>query len=137
MSLIRLVPAGIHAVGDYAAGLVLLIVGLAAGGPDSAKATGIVLGAALILVSLLTRYPLGAVRVIPFPIHSAGDYLGGIAAVLAPFVLGFYDDNKGVAATYIVVGAVVIALSLVTDYSWGPDRQRVAADRRTPARAGR
>ena len=137
MSLIRLVPAGVHGLGDYAAGLVLLIVGLAADGPGSARATGIVLGAVLILVSLFTRYPLGAVRVIPFPVHSAGDYIGGIAAILAPFVLGFYDDNKGVAATYIVVGAVVIGLSLITDYSWGPDRQHIAADRGAPVRAGR
>jgi hypothetical protein len=137
MSLIRLVPAGVHALGDYAAGLVLLIVGLAADGPDSARATGIVLGAVLILVSLFTRYPLGAVRVIPFPVHSAGDYIGGIAAILAPFVLGFYDDNKGVAATYIIVGAVVIGLSLITDYSWGSDRQHIAADRGAPVRAGR
>ena len=80
------------------------------------------------MVSLLTRYPLGVVRVIPFPVHSAGAYLGALVAILAPFVLGFSDDNGGATAAYIVVGVVVIALSLVTDYSWGPDRQRVSLD---------
>src|SRR3954469_22980832 len=123
MSLIRLVPAGVHALGDYAAGLVRLIVGLAADGPGSARATGIVLGAVLIVVSLFTRYPLGVVRVIPFPLHSAGDYVGGLAAIVAPFALDFFDTDKGLSTLYIVVGAVVIALSLITDYSWGPARQ--------------
>jgi hypothetical protein len=128
MSLFRLVPAWMHGVGDFAAALVLIITGLVADGPDSAKATGIVLGAGLVVVSLLTRYPLGVVRVIPFPVHSVGDYLGALVAILAPFVLGFSDDNGGATAAYIVVGVVVIALSLVTDYSWGPDRQRVSLD---------
>jgi hypothetical protein len=129
MSLARLVPARIHGIGDYAAGIVLLLAGLFADASDEAKATGIVLGAVLLLVSLFTRYPLGVVKAIPFPLHSAGDYLGGLAAIVAPFVLGFWDTDKGLSTLYIVVGAVVIALSLVTDYSWGPDRQYVAADR--------
>ena len=124
MSLVKLVPAFVHALGDYAAGLVLLIVGLAADGPGEARATGIVIGAALIIGSLLTRYPLGAIRVIPFPVHSAADYLGGLLAILAPFVLGFWDDNKGVSTTYVIVGVVVIALSLVTNYDWRDDRGR-------------
>jgi len=128
MSLVRLVPAWLHAIGDYAAGLVLLIVGAAAtDASDKARWTGIVLGAALILVSLITRYPGGLIKAVPFPLHSAGDYLGGILAIVAPFALDFWDTDKGVSTTYIVVGAVVLALSLVTDYSWGPDRQRVAA----------
>jgi hypothetical protein len=126
MSLIRLVPAWLHAIGDYGAGLVLLVVGAAATDASSeARWTGIVLGAALLLVSMVTRYPGGLVKAVPFPVHSAGDYLGGILAIVAPFVLDFWDTDKSVATTYIVVGAVVLALSLVTDYSWGPDRQRV------------
>jgi hypothetical protein len=126
MSLVRLVPAWLHALGDYAAGLLLLIVGIAAtDASNEARWTGIVLGAVLLVVSLFTRYPLGVVKVIPFPVHSGGDYLGGILAIIAPFVLDFWNSDQGLSVTYIVVGAVVLALSLVTDYSWGPDHQRV------------
>src|SRR3954467_3117144 len=128
MSIVRLVPAWLHGIGDYSAGLVLLIACLVADASDKAKATGIVLGAALLLVSLLTRYPLGAVKAIPFPVHSAGDYFGGLAAIVAPFALDFWDTEKGLSTLYIAVGAVVIALSLVTDYSWGPDRQYAGVD---------
>ncbi len=126
MSLFRLVPAAIHGIGDFAAAFVLIIAGIVSDGPDSAKATGIILGAVLLVVSLFTRYPLGLVKVIPFPVHSFGDYAGGAGTILAPFVLGYADDNRGLTTTYILVGVVVIALSLVTDYSWGPDRQKLS-----------
>src|SRR5215207_3415615 len=129
MSLAKLIPAAIHALGDYAAGIVLVIIGLAADGPGSARATGIVVGAALIVGSLFTRYPLGLVRVIPFPIHSAADYLGSLVLIVAPFVFDFWDDNKGVSAAYIIIGVVVILLSLVTNYDWGPDRGRALVQR--------
>jgi hypothetical protein len=137
MSIVRLVPAWLHGIGDYAAGLALLLAGLLADGPDKARATGIVLGAALIAVSLVTRYPLGLVKAVPFPVHSAGDYLGGLAAIVAPFALDFWDDAKGLSTFYVIVGAVVIALSLVTDYAWGHDRQTAVADRDAgPSRYG-
>jgi predicted phage tail protein len=116
MSLLKLVPAWLHGIGDYGAGIALLIVPLLVGGSDEAVYTGVVLGAVLLVVSLFTRYPLGAVKAVPFPVHSAGDYLGGILAILAPFVLGFSDSHTGLSVFYIVVGAVVIALSLVTNY---------------------
>ena len=130
MSLFKLVPAWLHGIGDYAAGLALLLAGLFVDASSEARATGIVLGAVLLVVSLFTRYPLGAVRVIPFPVHSFGDYVGGLAAILAPFVLDFWDEDKGLSTFYVVVGAVVVLLSLVTNYSWGTDGQFASADSR-------
>jgi hypothetical protein len=116
MSLTKWVPAWIHGVGDYGAGLALVIVTLAVGGTRRAVATGLVVGIALLAVSLLTRYPLGAVKAIPFRVHSAGDYLGSLLLIVAPFVLGFHSRDKGLTTFFIVVGVVVILLSLVTDY---------------------
>src|SRR3954468_4774425 len=116
MSLAKIVPAWLHGIGDYGAGLALVIVALAVGGTDKAVLTGVVLGAVLLAVSLVTRYPLGLVKLVPFPVHSAGDYLGALLLILAPFALDFTDSDGGLAAFYIVVGAVVLLLSLVTDY---------------------
>jgi hypothetical protein len=116
MSIVKLVPAWLHGVGDYGAGIALIVVALIRGGTDEAVLTGVVLGAVLLAVSLVTRYPLGAVKAVPFPVHSAGDYLGAALLILAPFALGFNDSDTGLSVFYIVVGAVVILLSLVTDY---------------------
>ena len=116
MSLLKLVPAWLHGIGDYGAGLALIIVPLIVGGTDQAVSTGVVLGAVLVLVSLFTRYPLGAVKAVPFRVHSLGDYGGALLVIVAPFVLGFNDTDTGLTAFYVVVGVVVIALSLVTNY---------------------
>ncbi len=37
--------------------------------------------------SMLTRYPLGVVKVLPFTVHSAGDYLAAALLVLSPVAL--------------------------------------------------
>lgn len=116
MSIVKLVPAWLHGIGDYGAGLALIVVALIVGGTDTAVLTGVVLGAVLLAVSLVTRYPLGAVKAVPFPVHSAGDYLGALLLILAPFVLDFTDSDGGLSVFYVAVGVVVLLLSLVTDY---------------------
>jgi hypothetical protein len=142
MSLAKLVPAWIHGSGDYGAGLALVIVALASGGTTRAVATGVVLGLTLLIVSLFTRYPLGAVKTIPFQVHSAGDYLGALALIVAPFALDFYDSDTGLSGFYIAVGVIVLLLSLVTDYddpalTVAEDSRRSTPVSRESARVGR
>ena len=86
MSLVKFLPAWFHAIADYAVGILLIVVALADNGSDGAKATGVVVGAVVLLVSMATRYPLGIVKVLPFTIHSAGDYLAAALLIVAPFV---------------------------------------------------
>ncbi|MGH9033877.1 MAG: hypothetical protein ACRDZV_17265, partial [Acidimicrobiia bacterium] len=78
MSLVRALPAWLHAVADYAVGGLLIIVALSVGGDGLAVATGVIVGAVVLAVSMLTKYPLGVVKVLPFTLHSAGDYLAAV-----------------------------------------------------------
>jgi hypothetical protein len=123
MSLVRLLPAWFHAIADYAVAGTLIVVAAAVGGSDEAVATGIVVGAVVALVSMLTQYPLGVVKVLPFTVHSAGDYLAAALLVIAPFALGFNDTDGGLAAFYVIAGAAVLAVSLVTNYQYSPRRE--------------
>src|SRR5437899_7542515 len=127
MSLVRLLPAWLHAVADYAVGAVLILAALVAGGTAGAAATGIVVGATVLTVSMLTRYPLGVVKVLPFQVHSAGDYLAAALLLAAPFTLHFADGDGGLAAFYVVAGIAVLAVSLVTNYQYSPKRTWNAA----------
>jgi hypothetical protein len=122
MSLIKLLPAWFHAVADYAVGILLIAVALATGGATKAVATGVVVGAVVLLVSAITRYPLGIVRVLPFTVHSAGDYLAAILLIVAPFALGYSTTQHGLSAFYVVMGAAVLLVSLVTNYQFSPKR---------------
>ena len=86
VSLVRLLPAWLHAVADYAVGLSLIVVAIAVGGSGAAVATGVVVGATVLLVSALTRYPLGVAKVLPFTVHSAGDYWHTMPGASGPTV---------------------------------------------------
>jgi hypothetical protein len=116
MSIWKLIPPKVHGVLDFASAFALIAFALILGGSRLAVATGIVLGAVLIVVSLLTDYPLGVIRVIPFKLHSAGDYVGAFTLIAAPFILGFADDDATLSALYVITGVALVAVSLATDY---------------------
>src|SRR5213080_4816700 len=122
MSLVRLLPAWFHAIADYAVGFGLIIIAIAVGGSGKAVAAGVVVGATVLVVSMLTKYPLGVAKVLPFTIHSAGDYLAAALLLGAPWVLNFADGDTGLAAFYIVAGIAVLGVSLITNYQYSPKR---------------
>ena len=123
MSLVRLLPAWFHAVADYAVGLGLIIIAIAVGGSGKAVAAGVVVGATVLIVSMFTRYPLGLAKVLPFTVHSAGDYLAAALLLLSPWVLNFHDTDGGLTAVYVIAGIAVLAVSLVTNYQYSDKRE--------------
>src|SRR3954449_1259578 len=135
MSLVKLLPAWFHAIADYAVGILLIVVAIAADGSAGATATGVVVGGVVLLVSALTRYPLGIVKVLPFTIHSAGDYLAAALLIVAPFALDFADSESGLAAFYVAMGVAVLAVSLVTNYQYSPKRAQDGLGRARPVTA--
>jgi hypothetical protein len=127
VSLVRLLPAWLHAVADYAVGLSLIVVAVVAGGAGKAVAPGVVVGAVVLIVSMLTKYPLGVAKVLPFTVHSAGDYLAAALLIISPFALSYTDTDGGLAAFYVVAGIAVLAVSLITNYQYSPKREWSAA----------
>ena len=123
MSLVRLLPAWLHAIADYAVGAGLIVIALAVGGSGKAVAAGVVVGAAVLVVSMLTKYPLGVAKVLPFTVHSAGDYLAAALLLVAPFALNFHNSDTGLTAVYIVAGIAVLAVSLITNYQYSDKRE--------------
>jgi hypothetical protein len=55
---------------------------------------------------------LSAVRLLPFPVHHALDYIAGIFLILAPFIFGFRDTNA--FPVLIAVGVVFLLLGLLS-----------------------
>src|SRR5215470_101065 len=108
MSLISLLPARFHAVADYAVAALLILVPLVIiKGSMLAVAVGVIVGIVVAVVSALTRYPLGLVKVLPFTVHSAGDYLAVVLLIAAPFALHFDHSDPGLSAFYVGAGLAV------------------------------
>jgi hypothetical protein len=123
MSLVKFLPAWFHAIADYAVGGLLVVAALlTTSAPDKAIASGVVVGVVVLAVSMLTKYPLGVVKVLPFTVHSAGDYLAAFLLIVAPFALSFDGSSGGLDVLYIVSGVAVLAVSLITNYQYSEKR---------------
>lgn len=77
----------------------------------------------LAIVSMLTKYPLGVAKVLPFTVHSAGDYLAAALLIGAPSALDFRTTDGGLSAFYLVAGLAVLGVSLITNYQYSDKRE--------------
>ena len=105
-----------HGVLDY----LLAIAFLAAPaffGFDSENAATLsrVIGVAYLAVSFITRYPLGALTWIPFPVHGALEAIMAAAWIVMPWLFGFADDVMA-RNFFIVAGVGLLLVVALTDY---------------------
>lgn len=106
----------IHGILDYLLGALFL------GAPywlnladPSARTLSLLCGGALLLVSLLTRYPLGLLRLIPFSVHGGIEFIGSLALIASPWLMGFNEVD--LARNFFVgTGVALFAVWLTTDY---------------------
>jgi hypothetical protein len=84
----------LHGVLDYSTGALLQVLPKALD-IEGSTAARIMRGsgAAHAGYSLFTKYPLGAVKLIPFPVHLGLDAAGAIGLGAAPFVTGAWKDG--------------------------------------------
>ena len=119
MNSIRFIPTSVHGVLDYLVGIVLIaapwIFGFAYVG-GAAVIVPIVLGIALILYSLVTRYEWGipGIKFLPMPYHLVIDFLAAAFLAASPWIFGFYDNPLNVWLPHLVVGIVVVIVVLVS-----------------------
>jgi hypothetical protein len=80
-------------------------------------------GAAILGLSLMTRYPLGAVKLIPFPTHGFIETAAGIFNIAAPWLMGF-AGNKRAKWLHVLSGLSTLAVVAMTDYQAAESRSR-------------
>src|SRR5918995_2107739 len=92
----RPVDATLHGVLDYQAGALLTTVFPRLAGIEGTPAAAQIrtAGAVHAGYSVLTDYPLGVVKVIPYKAHLAIDAIGAVALAATPFVTGQYKRGR-------------------------------------------
>lgn len=131
----------IHGVLDYAlAAAFLLLPGLLGFSP-SAEGVSYLIGIAYVVASLVTNYPLGLFKLIPFPVHGLLESIMAAAWIAFPWVLGFAGDPAA-RNFYVIAGVGLLAVAALTDYKAAEtsraegafgERRRRTADRRQRA----
>lgn len=111
----RLIGAWSHAIIDYAI-IVLLMAGPGFAGFSGRQADmAYVLAGCMFLLSVFTRYPLGIVRMIRFPLHGAVELLIIALLLILPWLANF---ARGIHSRnfYLFVGIIMLAVWVMTDF---------------------
>jgi len=67
-----------------------------------------------LLLTILTNYNLGLIKVIPFTFHGTIEFIVGVALIVIAYTL--FNDNADGKLFYVIFGTVVLLTWLVTDY---------------------
>src|SRR3954453_405566 len=92
----RPITSRIHGMLDYPMGILLILSPWIFGFSDAggaAKAVPIVIGALVLVQSVMTDYELSLANVLPLRTHLAMDVLAGIVLAASPFLFGFSDEG--------------------------------------------
>ena len=116
LPLARLIPQDVHSVVDYLNGVATGAGALLANDDPAAMAASMILAGSVIGVSALTDYHLSVAKVIPIEAHETIDYVWGLTAIAAPFVLGYWKTSPTVGMIHVISGVGTILASMVTDY---------------------
>lgn len=80
---------------------------------ETAATLSRLVGGGVTLTSLVTRYELGAIRVLPFKAHLATDVAAGLFTMTAPFLFGF-STNRSARNVFVGMGAFSVIAGLIT-----------------------
>ncbi len=108
----RFIPTRVHGMLDYLMGAVLILAPWLLDFDDTAAIwVPVVLGAGVIVYSLLTDYELGIARVIPMATHLILDIAGGLVLAVSPWIFQFSDE---VWVPHLVLGLLEVGAGLMT-----------------------
>lgn len=98
----RIIPRPVHAATDYlyAAALAVAPSVVKFDDEENAVLAARALAGTTVLASLLTRYELGLIGILPFNWHLKLDFLAALPTLAAPWLLGF-DKNERARNTFI------------------------------------
>lgn len=104
-----------HGILDYVLAIAFILAPAIFGFTETAATLSYIIGVLYIGTSLLTRYPLGAIKVIPFPVHGVLESVMAVLWIVLPWIAGFAFD--GAARNFFVVAGIgLLIVAFLTDY---------------------
>ena len=111
----NIISSHVHGYLDYVTVVVFLLAPTLIGLTGFPAQLAYALAAIHLVMTLVTDFPLGVVKLIPFTIHGWIERVVGPVLVLVSFIPGF-ASNTAAQAFYLVMGVVIILVGLLTDY---------------------
>jgi hypothetical protein len=114
----RFISLKVHGILDYVTVAAFLAVPSIFGLSGTPAYVAYGLAGVHFLMTALTDFPLGLLKVLPLKFHQIVETLVGPVIIASPWVLSFSDDATS-RNIYIVAGILIGFVGLVTDYSKG------------------
>jgi uncharacterized membrane protein YhaH (DUF805 family) len=102
-----------HGYLDYVTVVIFLIAPILLGLEGLPAIISYFLAAIHLLMTILSDFSLGFAKLIPFKKHGWIETVVGPIVLLLPFIVGLYETAR---IFYIAMGAIIIIVSLLTDY---------------------
>jgi VIT1/CCC1 family predicted Fe2+/Mn2+ transporter len=131
------IPAFVHGLWEYVAGVLLIAAPLVLGyDSGSATAASIILGVLLIFLTATTASSTSLINQVPLPVHILLDYALAAILIASPFLFGFSDESTP-TAVFIAGGIFHLLFSIATRYRKEDTPERGAPKRRAAKRGVR
>lgn len=111
----KILSAKVHGVLDYVVVIVFLAAPKLIGLQGTPALLSYALAAVHLMVTVLTDFPLGLVKLIPLPIHGWIELAVAPTLIAVPWVLGFAAVPMA-RWFYVAAGVVIFLTWLITDY---------------------
>ena len=108
----KLIPTKVHGVIDYAAAATLILLPRLLNWSDPVTLLLTAMGVTTLLYSLVTRYELSVIKLLPMRGHLALDGLSALALLVAAFLLP--SDGNGERVGLIAIGLFELGATLLT-----------------------
>lgn len=114
------IPLVAHGLIEYGAAVLFIaspfLFGFDSDGP---KVLAALVGAALLVLAVVTDAPTGLARSLPLDSHIVLDYALGVFLIASPFVFGFTDDSPAFAF-FVVLGLAHLLVTVMTRFRGPP-----------------
>ncbi|HYF36946.1 MAG TPA: SPW repeat protein [Prosthecobacter sp.] len=113
----KIIPTLVHGILDYPVGLALLAAPQLFGFADSDGPQVLIprlLGAVILLQSVMTRYELGMIKLLPMKAHLMNDYIGGALLAVSPWLFGFASQAPNRWVPHLAFGLFILMTTAMT-----------------------
>jgi hypothetical protein len=122
----------VHGIADYGLAAAFLLAPTLFGLSGIPSTLAVTSGVIYLAVSLVTKYPLGFIKAIPFRAHGVLEVALGVLWVASPLLFGF-ADLPAARNFFLISGIALVLVAATTDYkaaSETEERRLRIADRR-------
>ena len=118
------IPAFVHGLIEYAAGVLLIAAPfLFSFTEDAATAASIIAGVLVLILAASTAMTTGLIKSIPVQAHVVLDYILAVGLIASPFLFSFSDDGTA-TAFFIALGVAHLLITIATRFVREPKSER-------------